>query len=37
MTTDGDDISAGAISMLKQNIQDFDELIARSNARNPPD
>jgi hypothetical protein len=26
-------ISAGAIATLKQNIQDFDELIARSEAR----
>ena len=26
-------VSAGAIATLKQNIQDFDELIARSEAR----
>jgi hypothetical protein len=26
-------ISAGAISMLKKNIRDFDEMIARSDAR----
>ena len=26
-------VSAGAIALLKQNIQDFDELIARSEAR----
>jgi len=32
--SDGDD-SAGAIAMLKQHIQDFDELIARSEAREP--
>lgn len=34
MTTAGDDISDGAIAKLKRNIQDFDELIARSDARN---
>ena len=34
MTTAGDDVSAGAIAKLKRNIQDFDELIARSDARN---
>lgn len=26
-------VSAGAIALLKQNIQDFDQLIARSEAR----
>lgn len=26
-------VSAGAIELLKQNIQDFDQLIARSEAR----
>ena len=37
------DVSAGAIAMLKRNIQDFDELIAHSDARQaqlgraPPD
>ena len=30
-------VSAGAIATLKQNIQDFDELIARSDARNGGD
>jgi hypothetical protein len=30
-------VSAGAIATLKQNIQDFDELIARSHARNGSD
>ena len=33
MTTAGDDISGGAIAKLKRNIQDFDELIAQSEAR----
>lgn len=28
------DVSAAAIAKLKQNIKDFDELIARSDARN---
>ncbi|HLI68000.1 MAG TPA: hypothetical protein VKU90_16670 [Caulobacteraceae bacterium] len=28
------DVSAAAITKLKQNIADFDELIARSEARN---
>ena len=27
------DVSAGAIAKLKKNIQDFDTLIARSDAR----
>jgi hypothetical protein len=31
------DVSAGAIAMLEQKIQDFDELIARSEARNGSD
>jgi len=30
---DGVDVSASAIAKLKRNIQDFDELIARSEAR----
>jgi hypothetical protein len=30
-------VSAGAIATLKQNIQDFDELIARSEARDGGD
>ena len=30
-------VSAGAIATLKQNIQDFDVLIARSDARNGGD
>jgi hypothetical protein len=29
-------VSAGAIATLKQNIQDFDELISRSEARDGP-
>lgn len=29
------DISAGAIARLKQEILDFDQLIARSEARDP--
>jgi hypothetical protein len=36
MTTGGEDISSAAIAKLKRNIQDFDELIARSDARNDP-
>jgi len=28
------DVSAAAIAKLKKNIRDFDELIARSDARN---
>jgi hypothetical protein len=28
------DVSAAAITKLKQNIEDFDKLIARSDARN---
>lgn len=36
MTTGEEDVSAGAIARLKRNIQDFDELIARSDARNGP-
>jgi hypothetical protein len=34
MTTGDEDISLSAIAKLKRNIQDFDELIARSDARN---
>jgi hypothetical protein len=37
MTTGDEDISPTAIAKLKRNIQDFDELIARSDARNDPD
>jgi hypothetical protein len=36
MTTGGEDTSLSAITKLKQNIQDFDELIARSDARHGP-
>jgi hypothetical protein len=36
MSTGGDDISSSAIARLKRNIQDFDELIARSDARHGP-
>jgi hypothetical protein len=33
MHASDENISAAAITTLKQNIQDFDELIARSEAR----
>jgi hypothetical protein len=36
MTTGDEDVSVGAIAKLKRNIQDFDELIARSDARHGP-
>jgi hypothetical protein len=35
MHSAGENTSAGAISVLKQNIADFDTLIARSEAREP--
>jgi hypothetical protein len=31
----GEDVSAGAILLLKKNILDFDTLIARSEQRDP--
>ena len=36
LTTGDEDISPAAIAKLKRSIQDFDELIARSDARNGP-
>ncbi len=33
MTTGGDDVSAGAIARLKKKIEDFDAVIAQSEAR----
>lgn len=33
--TAGVDVSPDAIALLKKNIQDFDTLIARSEARDP--
>ena len=36
LTTGDVDISPAAIAKLKRSIQDFDELIARSDARNGP-
>ncbi len=33
MTSDEDDVSAGAIARLKKNIHDFDTMIGRSDAR----
>lgn len=38
--SNNEDVSDGAIARLKRHIQDFDELIARSearDARDPPD
>ena len=33
MHSDGENVSAGAITKLKKNILDFDTLIARTEAR----
>jgi hypothetical protein len=34
MHSDGENVSAGAIVMLKRHIKEFDELIAQSDKRN---
>ena len=33
MQSDGEDVSEGAIKRIKKNIADFDQMIARSEAR----
>ena len=35
MHADEENVTHGAIERLKRNIQDFDQLIARSEAREP--
>lgn len=35
MHSDGENVSAGAIGMLKRHIKEFDEMIAQSEKRNP--
>ena len=35
MHSDEENVSAGAIIMIKRHIKEFDELIARSEAREP--
>ncbi|MBC6982861.1 hypothetical protein [Caulobacter sp. 17J80-11] len=35
MHSDGENVSAGAIVMLKRHIKEFDQLIAQSEKRNP--
>ena len=36
MHTGGEDVSAAAIARIKKNIREFDEVIARSEAREVP-
>ncbi len=35
MHSDGENVSAGAVVMIKRHIREFDELIARSEKRDP--
>ena len=35
MHSDSENVSAGAIVMIKRHIKEFDQLIARSEAREP--
>jgi hypothetical protein len=35
MHSDNENVSAGAIVMIKRHIKEFDELIVRSEARDP--
>ncbi|HWE47906.1 MAG TPA: hypothetical protein VG407_17945 [Caulobacteraceae bacterium] len=36
MHSDDENVSPGAIVMIRRHIKEFDELIARSEAREPP-